>query len=119
MRTKTMIRFPAVLLAGNAADTELTADPCAALDCTSAMLAPPPPPLALIIKLNALSAVNELASLTCTVKLLAPVPVGVPEIIPVLGASVSPAGKVPESIDHVYGVVPPVAASVALYAEFC
>src|SRR5580692_7798216 len=83
------------------------------------MLAPPPPPLALIIKLNALSAVNELASLTCTVKLLAPVPVGVPEIIPVLGASVSPAGKVPESIDHVYGVVPPVAASVALYAEFC
>src|SRR5271166_531481 len=114
MRTNAMIRFPAVLLAENAADTELTPDPCAELDCSSAMLVPPPPPLALIVMLSAALPVRELASVTCTVKLLLPVPVGVPEIIPVLGASVNPAGKLPEMIDHVYGVVPPVAASVAL-----
>ena len=42
-----------------------------------------------------------------------------PEITLVLGASESPAGREPEEIDQVYGVVPPVAASVALYAAFC
>jgi hypothetical protein len=31
---------------------------------------------------------------------LVPVPVGVPEITPVVGASASPAGKVPERIDQ-------------------
>ena len=59
-------------------------------------------------------AVNELASVTCTVKLLAPVPVGVPEIVPVLRPSVSPDGKAPETTDQEYGVAPPVAARVAL-----
>ena len=53
------------------------------------------------VKVSGCDAFNELASVTCTLKLLLPVPVGVPEIIPVLGASVSPAGKVPESIDQV------------------
>jgi hypothetical protein len=48
------------------------------------------------------------------VKLLVPDPVGVPEIAPLLAVSMSPAGKDPEAIDQVYGVVPPVAASVAL-----
>jgi hypothetical protein len=48
------------------------------------------------------------------VKLLTPVPVGVPEIVPVLGASATPVGKFPETMDQTYGVVPPVAASVAV-----
>ena len=56
----------------------------------------------------------ELASVTRTVKLLVPVPVGVPEITPVLDASASPAGRVPDAMDQVYGGVPPVAASVVL-----
>lgn len=42
--------------------------------------------------------------------------VGVPEIVPVLGLSVKPAGKAPDAIDHVYGSVPPVAAIVVEYA---
>jgi len=53
------------------------------------------------LKLSALVAVNELASVTCAVKLLVPVPVGVPEITPVLDASVNPAGKMPEAMDQV------------------
>jgi hypothetical protein len=69
---------------------------------------------ALTVRLNDFVAVNELASVTRTTKLLVPVPVGVPEIAPVLDPSPTPAGKVPETMDQVYGVVPPVAASVAL-----
>jgi hypothetical protein len=74
---------------------------------------------ALTVKLSAFVAASELASVTCIVKLLTPLPVGLPEIAPVLGVSASPVGKAPETIDQVYGVAPPVAASVALYAEFC
>jgi len=44
--------------------------------------------------------VAELESVTRTVKLLVPVLVGVPEITPVLAASVSPAGRVPEDRDQ-------------------
>jgi hypothetical protein len=40
-------------------------------------------------------------SATVTVKLEVPVPVGVPEIRPVLLAMVSPAGRLPLVIDHV------------------
>ena len=69
--------------------------------------------VAVTVKLRALVAVIKLASLTCTVKLLVPLPVGVPEITP-LGDSVNPAGNVPERMLQLYGVVPPVAASVAL-----
>src|SRR5262245_33456827 len=47
------------------------------------------------------------------VRFVVPVAGGVPEITPVLAASVSPAGSAPLAIDHVYGGVPPVAASVA------
>ncbi len=36
-----------------------------------------------------------------------------PEIVPELLFNVSPAGRVPEVIFHLYGGVPPVAASVA------
>jgi hypothetical protein len=42
------------------------------------------------------------------------VAVGVPVIAPVDVFSDRPAGRVPEVRDQVYGVVPPVAASVAL-----
>ncbi len=41
-----------------------------------------------------------------------PPSVGVPETMPVLAARVSPAGSFPAVTDHVYGVVPPVAARV-------
>src|SRR5262245_48531284 len=54
-------------------------------------------------------------ALTRTVGLETPVAVGVPEITPVLALRASPAGSVPLTIDHVYGGVPPVAASVAVY----
>jgi hypothetical protein len=49
----------------------------------------------------------------------APFTLGLPEITPVLDASVSPAGSAPAVIDHVYGGVPPDAASVVLYATPC
>ena len=42
--------------------------------------------------------------------------VGVPVMAPVEAFKFKPAGKVPLVMDHVYGVVPPVAVSVALYA---
>jgi hypothetical protein len=69
---------------------------------------------ALTVTLSDFVAVSELASVTLTVKVLVPVPVGVPEITPVVEARVNPAGKAPEVTDQLYGVVPPVAASVAL-----
>src|SRR5262249_26489393 len=55
-------------------------------------------------------------AVTCTVKLEVPVAVGVPEIAPVPGVSVSPAGSVPLASDQVYGGVPPLAPRVALSA---
>lgn len=48
-------------------------------------------------------------SATAAVKLKVPLAVGVPEIRPVLVARLRPAGRLPEVIDQVYGVVPPVA----------
>src|SRR5215472_416172 len=53
-------------------------------------------------------------SVTATVNVVAPFAVGVPEIKPAL-ESVSPAGKLPDAIDHVYPGVPPVALSAVLY----
>src|SRR5215475_10570516 len=53
-------------------------------------------------------------AVTRTVTLDTPIAVGVPEITPVLAASVSPAGNAPLAIDHVYGGVPPLAVSVAV-----
>lgn len=70
--------------------------------------------IAVTLTLNAFVAVCALASVTVTLKLLVPDPVGVPEIAPVPDASVKPAGKFPEAMDHLYGIAPPVAASVAL-----
>ena len=45
-----------------------------------------------------------------------PEAVGVPEIAPLEGFSVNPAGSVPELMDQVYGAAPPLALSVATYA---
>jgi hypothetical protein len=55
-------------------------------------------------------------SATEIVKVDVPVAVGVPEITPVAAFRVRPAGRVPAEIDHVYGIEPPVAARVWLYA---
>ncbi len=51
------------------------------------------------------------ASCTPTVKFAVPAVVGVPVIAPVELFSVRPAGNDPAVIDHVYGVVPPVACN--------
>jgi hypothetical protein len=51
-------------------------------------------------------------SVTVTVKVDIPLAVGVPEIVPVVEASVSPAGRLPEVTDHVYCGVPPLACRV-------
>ena len=55
---------------------------------------------------------GELESVTFTVNEELPAVVGVPLICPEL-LSVNPAGKLPELIDQLYGVVPPLAASEA------
>ena len=55
-------------------------------------------------------------SFTCAVMVKVALAVGVPLSAPVAAFSVTPAGNAPEVIDHVYGVMPPVAASVAAYA---
>jgi hypothetical protein len=55
-------------------------------------------------------------SLTVAVKLDVPLVVGVPEIIPVVAARVSPAGRLPAVIDQVYAGVPPVADMGLEYA---
>ena len=62
---------------------------------------PPPPFEPVIVSLRVLVVVSELVSVTRTVKLLVPATVGVPEITPVLAASVSPVGRVPEAMDQV------------------
>jgi hypothetical protein len=55
----------------------------------------------LTVMLSDFVAVSELASVTLTVKALVPVPVGVPEITPVVEASASPTGNVPDVTDQV------------------
>ena len=56
------------------------------------------------------------ASVTVTVKFVVPVnvPLGVPEIRPVAGFKVRPAGRLPVVTAQVYGVMPPAACSVWL-----
>ena len=55
---------------------------------------------------------GELESVTFTVNEELPAVVGVPLICPE-PLSVSPAGKLPELIDQLYGAVPPLAATDA------
>jgi hypothetical protein len=71
---------------------------------------------ATIMMLRFAVAVLLSASVTFTVKLELPAVVGVPDITPVLEFSDNPAGNVPLLMLHVYGVTPPVAASVVVYA---
>ena len=66
--------------------------------------------------LNALVAVLVAASVTCTENDAVPEVVGVPEITPVDATRARPAGRVPELTVQLYGVVPPLACSVAEYA---
>ncbi len=60
---------------------------------------------------NALVAVDPLLSFTCTVKLKAPGSVGVPAMVP-LELSDRAVAMEPALTDHVYGWLPPTAASV-------
>ena len=66
-----------------------------------------------IVMLNDCVAVCAAESVTLAVKLKEPVVVGVPEIVPA-AERVSPAGKAPELILQLYGVVPPLAAKVVV-----
>jgi hypothetical protein len=68
-----------------------------------------------MLKLAAAVFAGELESVTLTVKLKVPDAVGVPEIVPLV-ESVRAPGNDPELTLQLYGVVPPVAASVAEYA---
>jgi len=77
----------------------------------------PAAPRCFTVRLSGFVAVRELASVTCTVKLVVPVPVGVPEITPVLEVSTSPVGRVPTVIDQLQGFIPPVTASVIVPVE--
>jgi hypothetical protein len=51
-------------------------------------------------------------SVARTVKFEVPDAVGVPLIVPLDEPSDNPAGRLPETTDQLYGVVPPVAATV-------
>ena len=62
----------------------------------------------------ALCAVGVVESVTFTVKPKIPEAVGVPEISPVEAFKFRPGSREEELMDHVYGVVPPVAARLAL-----
>jgi hypothetical protein len=50
-----------------------------------------------------------LLSVTVATKVEVPLLVGAPEMVPVDGVRINPAGKLPELIVHVYGAVPPAA----------
>ena len=63
--------------------------------------------------------VGDSESVTCTVKFVVPEAVGVPLMTPVEALMARPAGSEPTEIDHVYGVVPPVAVRVCEYATPC
>lgn len=54
-------------------------------------------------------------SLTFAVNVAVPLEVGVPEIVPVDAAKLNPAGKLPDAMDHRYGVVPPLACKDCEY----
>jgi hypothetical protein len=60
--------------------------------------------------------VEEPPPVTWTVKFDVPAAVGVPLITPVEAFRLNPAGRVPAETDQLYGVVPPVAVIVWLYA---
>jgi hypothetical protein len=69
----------------------------------------------MVSDLVAVCAVGVVASITLTVKLNTPEAVGVPEIVPLPALKLTPVGSDPALIDHVYGVVPPLAERVVEY----
>ena len=70
------------------------------------------------LKLTDCVSTGSLVSVTLKVSgALVTATVGVPPSDPVEAFSDSPAGSVPLVMDQVYGVVPPIAARVVLYAE--
>jgi hypothetical protein len=66
-----------------------------------------------IVSVSGFVALSLLLSVSRTVKLAMPVADGAPLIIPVEGARVRPAGRVPAEIDHVNGETPPDTVRVA------
>jgi len=68
---------------------------------------------------TAVCGIGVVESVTITVKLNVPKVVGVPEIVPPDPPSVKPVGSVPELMLHKWVVVPPEAASVAVYEAPC
>ena len=70
-----------------------------------------------IVSANTFVTVAVSASVTRTVNVDDVTDAGVPEITPP-DDRFNPAGSVPDARDHVYGVVPPAAASVVAYGEF-
>ena len=64
------------------------------------------------VMLSAFDALAEPLSDTITVNGKEPAAVGVPLMTPVAGLSTRPAGNAPDETDHVYGAVPPAAATV-------
>ena len=68
----------------------------------------------MIVRENDFATASKRVSVTCATKLAVPSDVGLPEIDPA-AESVSPAGKDPEVIDHVYGSVPPEAVNACEY----
>ena len=72
----------------------------------------------MMARLVAWASVCPLASVTSMVKVNVPASVGVPDSTPVSEPRPIPAGRLPLLTDQVYGPVPPLAVSVAEYAEF-
>ena len=69
------------------------------------------------VRLRVWVRVVDVLSWTWSVKLDVPVPVGAPEIVPPV-LRLRPAGRLPETIVQVYGVVPPIAVTLCVYGEF-
>ncbi len=64
-----------------------------------------------IVTVDVLFSDGVLASLSATLTEKFPLTVGIPEIIPVVGARDTPDGSLPAVMLHVYPGVPPVASS--------
>ena len=67
---------------------------------------------ALIVRLKSCSAVWLAASVTRIRKFAVVATVGVPVMLPLLATSPNPAGRLPDTIDQLYGNVPPLACKV-------
>src|SRR5689334_4597954 len=61
------------------------------------------------------AAAGDPESASCAVNVNEPAVVGLPVMAPVVAFNANPAGSDPVTIDHLYGVIPPLAASVVEY----